>query len=74
MLVYYNSQVQGPDRIVDAAGKAEEELEAMLSIMQQSSVDHGWISDKMQLLDVFSIYKSNHEFHEWLIILFLFAA
>jgi hypothetical protein len=65
--------VQGPDGIVDAAGKAEEELEAMLSIMQQSSVDHGWISDKMQLLDVFSIYKSNNEFYEWLIILFHIA-
>ncbi len=65
--------MQGPDGIVDAAGKAEEELEAMLSIMQQSSVDHGWISDKMQLLDVFSIYKSNNEFYEWLIILFHIA-
>jgi hypothetical protein len=41
--------------------------------MQQSSVDHGWISDKMQLLDVFSIYKSNNEFYEWLIILFHIA-
>ena len=65
--------MQGPDGIVDAAGKAEEELEAMLSIMQQSSVDHGWISDKMQLLDVCSIYKSNNEFYEWLIILFHIA-
>ena len=65
--------MQGPDGIVDAAGKAEEELEAMLSIMQQSSVDHGWISDKMQLLDVFSIYKSNNDFYEWLIILFHIA-
>jgi hypothetical protein len=30
-------------------------------------------ADEMQLLDVFSIYKSNNEFDEWLIILFLFA-
>ncbi len=30
MLVYYNSQVQGPDGIVDAAGEAEEELEAIM--------------------------------------------
>jgi hypothetical protein len=27
MLVYDNSQVQGPDKIVDAAGVAEEEME-----------------------------------------------
>ena len=38
MLVYYNSQVQGPDRIVDAAGEAEEELEARC----QSCSNHPW--------------------------------
>jgi hypothetical protein len=38
MLVYYNSQVQGPDRIVDAVGEAEEELEARC----QSCNNHPW--------------------------------
>ena len=39
MLVYYNSQVQGPDGIVDAAGEAEEDLEAILPLIQQSSME-----------------------------------
>ncbi len=39
MLVYYNSQVQGPDGIVDAAGEAEEELEAIMPLIQQSSME-----------------------------------
>jgi hypothetical protein len=38
MLVYYNSQVQGPG-VGDAAGKAEEELEAIMSLIQQSSME-----------------------------------
>ena len=38
MLVYENSQVQGPDGIGNAAGKAEE-LEGIMSISQQSSTE-----------------------------------
>ena len=38
MLVYDNSQVQGPERIVDAEGETEEELEARC----QSCNNHPW--------------------------------